>query len=74
MGLHLSPPVRYGRWLAHFLQGDMGISTHYQTAVGPLLGRRLLNSAILAGVAFALIMPLALGLGIIAGYARGRSA
>jgi peptide/nickel transport system permease protein len=71
MGLDLPVPVRYWRWLSHFVQGDMGTSTHYAAPVATLLGRRLANSAVLAGVAFALIMPLALVLGVVAGMREG---
>jgi peptide/nickel transport system permease protein len=71
MGLDRPVPVRYWLWLTHFLQGDMGTSTNQLTPVAPLLGRRLLNSGTLAAVAFALIMPLALILGVVAGMREG---
>jgi peptide/nickel transport system permease protein len=71
MGLDQPVPVRYARWLTSFLQGDMGISTHHATPVAPLLGRRLVNSGTLAAIAFALIMPLALLLGVLAGMREG---
>jgi peptide/nickel transport system permease protein len=71
MGLDLPVPVRYWRWLSHFVQGDMGMSTHYAVPVGPLLARRLVNSAVLGGIAFALIVPLALLLGVVAGMREG---
>jgi peptide/nickel transport system permease protein len=67
MGLDLPVMTRYVRWLGNTVQGDLGVSTHYQAPVASLLWRRLANSAILAGSAFALIMPLALILGVIAG-------
>ena len=53
------------------LGGDMGISTQSNTPVAPLLFRRLRNSAILAGIAFILTMPLALVLGLLAGLKEG---
>ncbi|MBI3457726.1 MAG: ABC transporter permease [Candidatus Rokubacteria bacterium] len=71
MGLDQPVPVRYWRWLTHFVQGDMGISSHYAAPVASLLGRRLLNSGVLAAAAFALIMPLALLLGVVAGMREG---
>lgn len=71
MGLDLPVAVRYWRWLTSFVQGDMGTSTHYAAPVAPLLARRLVNSGVLAGVAFALIMPLALVLGVVAGMREG---
>lgn len=71
MGLDRPVLARYWHWLRGFVQGDMGISTYYATPVAPLLGRRLLNSAVLAGSAFALIVPLALLLGVVAGAREG---
>jgi peptide/nickel transport system permease protein len=47
------------------------MSSNYQAPVASLLWRRLANSAILAGVAFALIMPIGLLLGVIAGMREG---
>ncbi len=49
------------------LRGDLGYSMQNGTRVGPLLFRRLGNSAILAGIAFVLIMPISLLFGLIAG-------
>jgi peptide/nickel transport system permease protein len=71
MGLDLPVMTRYWRWLGRFVQGDFGMSSNYQAPVADLLWRRLGNSAILAGVAFALIMPIGLLLGVIAGMREG---
>lgn len=71
MGLDLPVMTRYVHWLGRLLQGDLGISTNYQAPVASLLWRRVANSAILAGAAFAMIMPLALLLGVIAGMREG---
>jgi len=71
MGLDLPVMTRYVHWLTRFVQGDLGVSTNYQAPVTSLLWRRVANSAILAGAAFALIMPLALLLGVIAGMREG---
>jgi peptide/nickel transport system permease protein len=71
MGLDKPVLVRYASWLTGFVQGDMGRSTHYAAPVSDLLTRRLVNSGILAGVAFALIMPLALAFGALAGMREG---
>jgi peptide/nickel transport system permease protein len=71
MGLDLPVLTRYWQWLGRFVQGDLGMSSNYQAPVAALLWRRLANSAILAGVAFALIMPLALLLGVVAGMREG---
>lgn len=53
------------------LRGDPGMSFSTGRPVGPTLVRRLINSAILAGMAFVIIMPLALLLGLISGLREG---
>lgn len=61
-------PLRKG-----LLRGDPGISLRTNKPVGPTLMRRLRNSFVLAGVAFVIIMPIALLLGILAGLKEGRA-
>jgi peptide/nickel transport system permease protein len=56
------------------LRGDLGYSFQNGTRVSPLLFRRLGNSAILAGIAFVLIMPLSLLFGLIAGLRENSAA
>jgi peptide/nickel transport system permease protein len=53
------------------IRGDMGVSTATGVDVAPYLMRRLKNSLILAGVAFVLIMPISLALGVLAGLKEG---
>jgi peptide/nickel transport system permease protein len=53
------------------LRGDPGISLRTNRPVAPTLTRRLRNSASLALIAFAFIMPIALVLGILAGLQEG---
>ena len=53
------------------LRGDLGYSMQNGSRVAPLLFRRLGNSAVLAGLAFVLIMPVALLLGLLAGLKEG---
>ena len=60
-------PIRKG-----LLRGDPGISLRTNRPVGPTLLRRMRNSFTLAIIAFAIIMPIALVLGILAGLAEGR--
>jgi peptide/nickel transport system permease protein len=55
------------------LRGDPGESVRSRQAVGPELLRRLRNSGILAALAFVIVMPLALLLGIIAGLNEGKA-
>ena len=54
------------------IRGDMGISSRTGTPVAPLLARRLKNSFVMAGIAFVIIMPLALLLGFLAGLREGK--
>jgi len=54
------------------LRGDPGVSVQTGRSVGPTLLRRLRNSGILAGLAFAAVMPLAVLLGLIAGLNEGK--
>lgn len=53
------------------LRGDPGISLRTNRPVGPTLVRRVRNSFSLAAIAFAIIMPIALVLGILAGLREG---
>jgi peptide/nickel transport system permease protein len=74
LGLDQPTPVRYLTWLAGAVQGDFGQSLRMRTDVGPLVLERLKNSLALAGLAFVIGVPLALGLGIVAGLLKDRLA
>ena len=54
------------------LRGDPGYSLKDRAPVAEVLPRRLMNTAILAGIAFVIMMPLALFLGLIAGLNEGK--
>lgn len=54
------------------LRGDPGVSLRTGRPVSDLLFTRLRNSLVLAGIAFVIVMPLALFLGLIAGLREGR--
>jgi len=64
-------PLRYGRWLWGFLQGRWGVSTYYHADVRSLIAPRLAASAVLMAAALAVIVPLALALGVLAGIRQG---
>jgi peptide/nickel transport system permease protein len=55
------------------LRGDPGVSFKDRRPIAEVLPRRLLNTAILAGIAFIFIMPIALVLGLLAGLNEGKA-
>ncbi|MCB2053571.1 MAG: ABC transporter permease, partial [Geminicoccaceae bacterium] len=63
--------VRYGSWVADAVRGDFGQSIKYKVPVGEVLWPRLANTGILALCVFALMIPLALLAGILAGMREG---
>ncbi|WP_433305203.1 ABC transporter permease [Actinoplanes sp. CA-030573] len=67
LGLDQPVPVRYAHWLGHFVIGDWGVSYTQHQPVSGLVAVRLGNSATLALYAFALLIPVALSLGLVAG-------
>jgi peptide/nickel transport system permease protein len=64
-------PVEYIPLKKGFLRGDPGVSLRTGRPVSKSLFVRLRNSLVLAGIAFVLVMPLALVLGMIAGLKEG---
>lgn len=64
-------PIDYIPLKKGFIRGDPGISLRTGRPVSKSLFIRLRNSLVIAGIAFALVMPLALLLGIIAGLKEG---
>ncbi len=72
---YLDPAVlRYLRWLGGFLSGDLGRSRIFDVPVASLMLQRLGNTAILAGAFFLCLVPLSLGLGVLAGMREGSPA
>ena len=65
--------LRYATWLGHFVTGDWGESRLLRGSVAGIVGERLGNTAILAACFFAALVPLSLGLGVLAGM-KERSA
>jgi ABC-type dipeptide/oligopeptide/nickel transport system permease component len=66
-------PVDYIPLQRGLIRGDPGISLRTGRPVADLLYLRLRNSLVLAGLAFVIVMPLALLLGIIAGLNEGKA-
>lgn len=67
MGLNRPLIVRYVEWAGNILTGDLGYSTLYKQPVANILWDRLENTAILAVIAFAIIVPASIILGVAAG-------
>lgn len=71
LGLDRPVLVRYGDWLAGLVRGDLGASATGRP-VGELLADRVGNSVLLAGLAWVLLVPCSLLLGVLAAWRRGR--
>jgi peptide/nickel transport system permease protein len=65
-------PVEYIPLSKGLVRGDAGVSLRYQAPVAEVIGRRILNSFILAALAFAVSIPTAVILGLIAGLNEGK--
>jgi len=63
--------VRYLAWLGSALRGDFGTSVRFAAPVGEVLWPRLGATALLGAVTLAVLVPLALGLGVLAGMREG---
>ncbi|NJO23557.1 MAG: ABC transporter permease [Sphingomonadales bacterium] len=71
LGLDRPPHTRYLSWLGGLLTGDPGKSLVNGLPVAELIGKRLPNSLLLAGLTAAISVPLALVLGISAAMRQG---
>jgi peptide/nickel transport system permease protein len=65
-------PVEYIPLQKGLIRGDPGLSLRTGRPVADLLFTRLRNSLVLAGIAFVIVMPLALVLGLVAGLNQGK--
>jgi peptide/nickel transport system permease protein len=74
LGLERPIHVRYLEWIAGFVQGDLGRSLASGRPIAELIAGRLVNSAILAGAAALVAVPLSVALGIVAALYRERTA
>jgi peptide/nickel transport system permease protein len=70
-GLNVPFYARYANWVVGILHGDLGRSYQKSADVSTLLGRALTNTGILAFWTFALMVPLALVTGVLAGIREG---
>jgi peptide/nickel transport system permease protein len=71
LGLDKPGPVRYWDWLTGLLHGSLGHSLVSGDPVSSLIGFRVVNTLILAGVAGLVLIPLAMVLGVVAGRRPG---
>ena len=62
---------RYVEWIGNVSQGNLGRSVEKNADVSTLLSERLRNSAILALAVLAIMIPLSLALGVLAGMDEG---
>ena len=62
---------RYVRWLGNAIVGDFGDSVRFRVPVGDILWPRLGNTGILALATMMVVIPLSLGLGVLAGMREG---
>jgi len=67
MGLDQPPLWRFAAWAGDILRGDLGVSMQRERPIGEIVGWRLRNTLILAAVTATAGIPLALGLGVLAG-------
>ncbi|NQV80068.1 MAG: ABC transporter permease, partial [Alphaproteobacteria bacterium] len=63
--------ARYLDWLGGMVTGDFGESVRFKTPVADILWPRLWNTAILAFWTFAILIPLSLTMGVLAGMREG---
>ena len=71
MGLNRPVLLRYVIWLGHILQGDLGKSTLWGVPVNDIIWDRLANTSIIASLAFLVIVPASIFLGVSAGMREG---
>ena len=64
MGLDRPAYVRYLDWISGAAVGDLGESAKSRAAISEIIGGRLSNSALLAGLSFLIAVPLGLSLGV----------
>lgn len=72
LGLDRPAPVQYVSWLWDFARGDWGTSYSTRLPIRDLVLERFANSLMLAGVTIVIAIPLAIGLGILAGLRADR--
>lgn len=72
LGLDQPAPVRYARWIAGAVTGDLGQSAAYGVPVRDLIADRLAVTLPLAGLALGLALALGMTAGVAAAASHGR--
>lgn len=73
LGLDRPLPVRYFDFLGNALTLDFGVSTFAQQPVVDAILPKLGNTLLLAGISFAVVMPIAVVLGVISALNEGKT-
>ena len=71
MGLDRPMLVRYAEFLGHAVRGDFGESIVYHQPASQVMWKYLSNTLLLAAVSFAVIVPLSILFGVLAGMREG---
>src|SRR5262250_337480 len=71
MGLDRPILIRYVQWLGQILHGHLGKSTLWGVPGNDIIWDRLLNTSLIASLAFAIIVPASIFLGVSAGMREG---
>ena len=72
LGLNDPAHIQYLNWAGNFIRGDWGNSLASRMPVRPIVMQRLANSAMLAGLALLIYVPLGIILGVIAALKRDK--
>ena len=72
LGLNDPAYIQYFNWAGNFVRGDWGDSLVSRMPVRPIVTQRLINSAMLAGLALIIYVPLGIILGVIAALKRDK--
>lgn len=73
LGLNRPVHIQYLAWAGGVLRGDWGESLRLRVPVQGIVTQRLMNSLRLAILAFVIAVPLAIGLGVVAGLREGKA-
>ena len=71
LGLDRPVLIRYVEYMGDVLRGNLGQSLTFKVPVAQILVERLSNTLLLAAIAFAVIVPLAVLFGVLAGMREG---